>query len=133
MQVAVGQAGDIAAAILGASISLVNAGGQTQFLWIPGASSGEINVASKTDPFSLNQALTATTPAENQIFHPTAGTFNATSGALSPDTYTLTFQMTETVRTSQIGPAVPEPSAFLLLGSGLAGLAGIAWRRGRRT
>jgi len=42
MQVAVGQAGDIAAAILGASISLVNAGGQTQFLWIPGASSGEI-------------------------------------------------------------------------------------------
>lgn len=131
MQVAVGQAGDSAAAVLGAEISLVAANGMTVFLWTPGVSSGEIGVDSETDPFSLNQPLFANTPAGNAIFSPVVNpfrdVFRASSGVLSSGTYTLTFQMNEDVRAQEI--AVPEPPALALLGFGLSVFGALGCRR----
>lgn len=131
MQVAVDKAGDIATAVLGMQISLVDANNTTVFLWSPGVSSGEIGVASETNPFSLNQTLSATTPADNQIFNPSSDTFRATTAALSPGNYTLNFQTSETVRAAQ-SQSVPEPSTILLFPSALLAVIGITCRNYRR-
>jgi hypothetical protein len=129
LQVAVGQAGDIATAVLGMQISMFDANGGAVFLWTPGVSSGQMGVASETSPFSLNQAITATAPAENQIFDPSAGIFQATTVALSPGNYRLMLQTSETVRTIQ---RVPEPSTLLLLFSSALALMGtVGWKRHR--
>jgi hypothetical protein len=128
MQVAVGQAGDSATAVLGAQITLVAGGGTTIFLWTPGVSIGEIGVASESDPFSLNQSLAAHMPADNATFSPVVNptdVFRASSVVLPAGDYTLTLQMTEGVSAAEI--AVPEPSTLLLVSAGLLGLA--AWRR----
>jgi hypothetical protein len=134
LQVFVAETGDNATAILGVQLSLV-LNGTTVFLWTPGVTSGEIGIGSETDPFSLNQTLIATTPAGNSIFNPSPGIFSATTGTLDPAaSYTLNFQMTETVRTACGSPpgvpptvtcsaSAPEPATYALLGIGLAGLA----------
>ena len=127
LQVAVGQAGDIATAVLGMQITMFDANGGPVFMWTPGVSTGEIGVASETSPFSLNQTITATTPADNQVFDPSSGTFQATTVALSPGSYRLMLQTNETVRAIQ---RVPEPSILLLLvASALALVGTIGWKR----
>ncbi len=55
----------------------------------------------------------------------------AAYGDTTPITATLTSTFSETPPNGP-GPSVPEPSTLLLVGSGLAGLAGARWRRHRR-
>jgi hypothetical protein len=91
LQVAVDQPGDASAAIMSLDVRLTNAAGNTVFLWTPGLSSGEVGVASETDPFSLNQALLGTRRRQHHLqswsgnFSATSVNLRATCTPLAPD------------------------------------------------
>ncbi len=52
-------------------------------------------------------------------------------GALAPDWERIGTDVTGQGPFNAVFSLVPEPSTFLLLGSGLTGLAGVAWRKRR--
>lgn len=129
LQAMLSSGGSMASADMAMSITLTK--GLTQvFSWTPDGNLGT-NITGGTetyDPFSLNTS-------QPQLFNGIAlydmanGHFRAETGLLGAGSYNLNIQMlnSATVET------VPVPAAAWLLGSGLAGLLGMARRRQRTT
>jgi hypothetical protein len=76
-------------------------------------------------PTAVNRSLSLTTIGN--ISDPSAGSLSITSGVLSSGTYTATFSGSSHVFLN----AVPEPSSYILLGSG-GGILGFAFLRRRQ-
>jgi hypothetical protein len=76
-----------------------------------------------SSPTAINNTISLLGPGATTL--PGAGTMTITTGTLATGTYTATISGTETV----FANAVPEPSTVVLMGLGVAGVAGAGARR----
>jgi hypothetical protein len=120
-------------------LSVVNTGSspgavQADFSYLFSIQNSAGNLVFISAPNAVNEAISLISLGSTTI--PGSGSLSITSGTLAAGTYTATISganhvfMNDPVGT--IVPVVPEPSSFVLVCVGFAGLVGLAWRRHRR-
>lgn len=126
LQAVLSSGGNWASADVAMTIT-IKKGLATVFSWAPDGSTGGISGGlENADPFSLNMGLAQLVNGAS-LNDQINSYFSATTTTLTTGSYNLNISMTNTAQVE----TVPVPAAAWLLGSGLAGLLGMARRRQR--